>query len=161
MKSMTLARRTAVVVAALAALVAVPARAEAPPSLAPLVLDKARNWAEALAACDITRFLLTDPDVTSNTTIIAPGEGSLRILYPPLYVPPNLFYAPSMLQAFETLQARGEVDRKSVAVARFRLASDVLPNFRRGDTVEKTFLTDQMKLCNVLTDGVAAEKPKK
>lgn len=161
MKSMTLARRTAVVVAALAALVAVPARAEAPPSLVPLVLDKARNWAEALAACDITRFLLTDPDVTSNTTIIAPGEGSLRILYPPLYVPPNLFYAPSMLQAFETLQARGEVDRKSVAVARFRLASDVLPNFRRGDTVEKTFLTDQMKLCNVLTDGVAAEKPKK
>lgn len=158
---MTRARRTAVVLAALVALAAVPARAEVPPSLAPLMLGKAENWADALAACDLTRFLLSDPDVTSNTTIITPGEGALRILYPPLYMPPNLFYAPSMLETFETLQARGEVDRKSVAAARFRLASAVLPNFRRGDTVGKIFLTDQMKLCNVLTDGVSAEKPGK
>lgn len=161
MVAMTRARRTAVVLAALAVLAATPVRAEAPPSLAPLTLDKAQDWADALAACDITRFLLTDPDVTSNTTIVAPGEGALRILYPPLYVPPSLFYAPSMLATFETLRARGEVDRKSVAAARFRLASEVLPNFRRGDTVEKAFLADQMKLCNVLTDGVAAEKAKK
>ncbi len=156
---MTSLRRVAAASAAFVVLAASQAHAEAPAILAPLALDKAQNWGEALAACDVTRFLLTDPDVTSNT-IIAPGDGAPRILYPPLYMPPNLFYAPSLLQAFETLQARGEVDRKSVADARFRLASAVVPRFRKGDTLEKTFLADQMKLCNVLTDGVAAQKPK-
>lgn len=147
--------------AALAALVLTgAAHAEAPPLLALLDVNKAQGWGEALAACDITRFLLTDPDVTANT-IIAPGDGALRILYPPLYTPPSLFYAPSLLEAFETLRARGEVDRKSVADARFRLASAIVPKFRRGDTADKLFLSDQMKLCNVLTDGVAAQKGKK
>lgn len=112
-----------------------------------------------MAACDITRFLLTDPDVTAST-IIAPGDGALRVLYPPLYTPPNLFYAPSLLEAFETLQARGEVDRRSVVDARYRLASTIVPRFRKGDTAEKLFLQDQMKLCNVLTDGVAQQSKK-
>jgi hypothetical protein len=147
--------------AAIAALtVAGSAHAASPPApalLAPLDVDKARSWGEALAACDVTRFLLSDPDVTAST-IIAPGAGSPRILYPPLYIPPNLFYAPSLQEAFETLRARGEVDRKSVADARYRLAVAIVPSFHKGDTVEKTFLADQMKLCNVLTDGVAAQK---
>lgn len=154
---MTRRRRTAVVVAALAVLTAVQAQAETPASLAPLSLDKAGTWGEALAACDITRFLLSDPDVTSNSVIVA-GDGGLRILYPPLYVPPNLFYATSLQGAFETLRARGEVDRRSVADARFRLASAVVPRFRKGDAAEKAFLADQMKLCNLLTDGVASQK---
>jgi hypothetical protein len=147
----------AAIAAALAALVLTgTAQAEAPPSplLALLDVNKAQGWGEALAACDMTRFLLSDPDVTANT-IIAPGDGALRILYPPLYIPTGLFYAPSLAEAFETLQSRGEVDRKSVADARFKFASAIVPKFRRGDTVEKAFLTDQMKLCNVLTDGVA------
>ena len=131
-----------------------------PPLLASLDVNKAQGWGDALAACDLTRFLLTDPDVTANT-IIAPGEGSLRVLYPPLYTPPNGFYAPSIQQAVHTLEKRGEVDRKSVIDARFRLASAIVPKFRKGDAVEKAFLTDQMKLCNVLTDGVAARKPNK
>jgi hypothetical protein len=147
-----------VLAAALAATVfagAAHAGAPPPPLLAPLDVNKAQNWGEALAACDLTLFLLSDPDVTAST-IIAPGAGSPRFLYPPLYMPSNLFYAPSLLEAFETLRARGEVDRKSVADARYRLALTIVPSFRRGDTVEKTFLADQMKLCNVLTDGVAA-----
>lgn len=154
---MTRRRRTAVLVAAFAALAAVQAHAETPASLAPLSLDKAQTWGEALAACDVTRFLLSDPDVMSNAVIVA-GDGGLRILYPPLYVPPNLFYATSLQRAFDALSARGEVDRKSVADARFRLASAVVPRFRKGDAVEKAFLADQMKLCNLLTDGVAAQK---
>lgn len=144
--------------AVLVALASAPARAEAPANLAPLDLDRAQTWAEALAACDVTRFLLSDPDVTSNTTIVA-ADGALRILYPPLYTPPNLFYAPSLLRTFSTLEASGEVDRKSVAAARFRLASAVVPRFRKGNTVERMFLADQMKLCSVLFDGVPAEKP--
>jgi hypothetical protein len=146
------------VLAAAVAVLAVAGSAQAasppPPLLAPLDVDKAQGWGEALAACDLTRFLLSDPDVSAST-IIAPGEGSPRFLYPPLYMPPNLFYAPSLLEAFETLRARGEVDRKSVADARYRLAVAIVPRFHKGDTVEKTFLADQMKLCNVLTDGVA------
>lgn len=155
-------RRAVAALATITALIAIPAHAEAPPSplLAPLDVNKAQTWGEALAACDMTRFLLSDPDVTANT-IIAPGDGALRILYPPLYIPPGLFYAPSLAEAFETLRAKGEVDRQSVADARFRFANAIVPKFRKGDTVEKAFLTDQMKLCNVLTDGVAAQKQKK
>ena len=145
--------------ATFSALTAASAHAAAPPLLAPLDVNKAQGWGEALAACDITRFLLTDPDVTAST-IIAPGDGALRVLYPPLYTPPNLFYAPSLLEAFETLQARGEVDRRSVVDARYRLASTIVPRFRKGDTAEKLFLQDQMKLCNVLTDGVAQQSKK-
>lgn len=140
--------------ALLAILAVSPAHAGAPPLLAPLDVNKAQGWGEALAACDITRFLLTEPDVTASS-IIAPGDGALRVLYPPLYTPPTLFYAPSLLEAFEILRARGEVDRRSVADARFRLASAVVPGYRKGDAIEKAFLQDQMKLCNVLTDGVA------
>lgn len=138
------------------ALTAASAYAAAPPLLAPLDVNKAQGWGDALAACDITRFLLTDPD-TSASSIIAPGDGALRVLYPPLYTPPNLFYAPSLLEAFETLRARGEVDRQSVSDARFRLASAIVPRFHKGDAAQKIFLQDQMKLCNVLTDGVAKQ----
>lgn len=159
---MTSLRRVAAFVAFIiaAASQAQAASPPAPPLLAPLDVNKAQNWGEALAACDITRFLLSEPDVSAST-IIAPGDGALRTLYPPLFMPPNLFYAPSLLQAFQTLEGRGEVDRKSVADARFRLANAVVPRFRKGDTVEKAFLADQMKLCNVLTDGVEGQKPKK
>jgi hypothetical protein len=150
-----LRRAFAAAIAVLA--VAGSAHAASPPLLAPLDVNKAQSWGEALAACDVTRFLLSDPDVTAST-IIAPGAGAPRVLYPPLFIPPNLFYAPSLQEAFETLRARGEVDRKSVADARYRLAAAIVPSFRKGDTVEKTFLADQMKLCNVLTDGVAAQK---
>src|ERR1044072_4524639 len=106
------------------------ARAEAPPLLASLDVNKAQGWGDALAACDLTRFLLTDPAVTANT-IIAPGEGSLRVLYPPRYTPPNGFYAPSIQQGVHTLERRGEVDRKRVIGARFRLASTIVPKFRK------------------------------
>ncbi len=144
--------------AACAALTSAGAHAQAPPALlAPLDVNKAQGWGDALAACDLTLFLLSDPDVTAST-IIAPGAGSPRFLYPPLYTPPNLFYAPSILEAFHTLEARKEVDRKSVVDARYRLAVAIVPRFHKGDTVEKTFLADQMKLCNVLTDGVAKAK---
>lgn len=152
---MTSLRRVAAAVAFI--LIASQARAGTPPPLlAPLDVNKAQGWAEALAACDITRFLLTDPAVTANNIISPSG-----LLYPPLFIPPNLFYAPSMMEAFETLRARGEVQRKDVADARLRLANAVVPKFHKGDAVEKAFLADQMKLCNVLTDGVEGQKPKK
>jgi len=147
---------------ALAACVAFasPVSAQERPSIAVLDVNRAQNWAEALAACDITRFLLTDPDVTASA-IIAPGEGAPQFLYPPLYTPPNVLYTPSLLKTFEILQARGEVDRKSLTDARFRLANTVVPSFRKGDATDKAFLSDQMKLCNVLSDGVVVPSPQK
>ncbi|AAK24559.1 hypothetical protein [Caulobacter vibrioides] len=151
--------RLLLVLATFAALVS-PAIAEEQSALNVLDLNKAQNWAEALAACDVTRFLLTDPDVTAST-IIAPGEGAPQFLYPPLFTPPNVLYTPSLLRTFEILQARGEVDRKSLADARFRFANAVVPSFQKGDAIAKAVLSDQMKLCNVLTDGVASEAPRK
>jgi hypothetical protein len=137
------------------ALVAGPSLAAEPTTLA-LDINGLQNWADALAACDMTSFLMSDPDLEAGT-IIAPGVGSGRILYRPLYLPPNLLYAPSLLQSFEVLEAKGEVDRKSVVDARYKFASAIVPKFHKASEADKAFLVDQMKLCNVLTDGIMAK----
>jgi hypothetical protein len=156
---MTRLRQTLIAAVALAAvLIAAPSLAAEPTTLKALDINRLQNWADALAACDMTSFLMSDPDLEAGT-IIAPGVGSGRILYRPLYLPPNLLYAPSLLQAFEVLQAKGEVDRKSVVDARYKFASAIIPKFHKASEADKAFLVDQMKLCNVLTDGVMA-KPK-
>jgi hypothetical protein len=154
-------RQTLIAAVALAtALVAAPSLAAEPTTLKALDINRLENWADALAACDMTSFLMSDPDLEAGT-IIAPGVGSGSILYRPLYLPPNLFYAPSLLQAFEVLQAKGEVDRKSVGDARYKFASAIIPKFHKASEADKAFLVDQMKLCNVLTDGVMAKaRPK-
>ena len=133
--------------------VAWPGQADEASPLKMLDINKAQGWADALAACDMTRFLLSNPDLDAGT-IIAPGTGSGRILYKPLYIPPNLFYAPSLLEAYQKLRAAGEVDHKSMADARYHFASEIIPKFHKADAADKAFLADQMKLCNVLTDGV-------
>jgi hypothetical protein len=158
---MTRLRQTLIAAVALAmALVAGPSLAAEPTTLKALDINRLQNWADALAACDMTSFLMTDPDLEAGT-IIAPGVGGGSILYRPLYLPANLFYAPSLLQAFEVLQAGGEVDRKSVADARYKFASTLIPKFHKASEADKAFLVDQMKLCNVLTNGVMAKaKPK-
>jgi hypothetical protein len=145
--------------AALAAvLVAAPGSAAEPSRLAALDINKAKGWADALAACDMTRFLLSAPNLEADT-IIAPGGGAGRILYKPLFLPPNLFYTPSLLEAFERLQTADEVKRDDVVKARYGFASAIIPKFHGASDADKAFLADQMKLCNVLTDGVMA-KPK-
>lgn len=150
---MTNARQILAVAASFAALlVAAPSQA-APASsalLASLDINKAQGWADALAACDMTRFFLASHDLEAGT-IIAPGGG---ILYKPLYLPEKTLYTPSLNDALDTLVTVGQVKRDDVVKARYRFASTLIPQFHKAGETDKDFLKDQMKLCNVLTDDV-------
>jgi hypothetical protein len=149
---MTRIRQIITLSAALMALaVAAPSRAAEPSILSSLDINKAKGWGDALAACDMTRFFLSKPDLEAGT-IIAPGDGG--ILYKPLFIPTKLLYTPSLLEAFKTLERAGEVKRQEVVDARFAFASTLIPEFHRTGEVDQAFLQDQMKLCNVLTDDV-------
>jgi hypothetical protein len=148
---MTRIRQIIAAVAAFAALaVAAPSHAAEPSIFASLDINKAKGWGDALAACDMTRFFLSNPDLEAGT-IIAPGGG---ILYKPLFIPTKLLYTPSLMDAFDTLELVGQVKREEVVKARFDFASALIPQFHKAGEVDKTFLRDQMKLCNVLTDDV-------
>jgi hypothetical protein len=148
---MTRLRQILAVAASFAALlVAAPSQAAETSIFAPLDITKAKGWGDALAACDITRFFLSNPDLEAGT-IIAPGGG---ILYKPLFIPEKMLYTPSLLEAFNTLKAAGQVKREEVVEPRFEFASTLIPQFHNAGEVDKGFLKDQMKLCNVLTDDV-------
>lgn len=148
---MTRIRQMITLSAALMALVVVtPARAAESSIFASLDINKAKGWGDALAACDMTRFFLSNPDLEAGT-IIAPGGG---ILYKPLFIPEKTLYTPSLQEALNTLVLVGQVKREEVVEARFEFASTLIPKFHRAGEVDKAFLKDQMKLCNVLTDDV-------
>lgn len=148
---MTRIRQIIAAVASFAALaVAAPSHAAEPSIFASLDINKAKGWGDALAACDMTRFFLSNPDLEAGT-IIAPGGG---ILYKPLFIPTKLLYTPSLMDAFDTLELVGQVKREEVVKARFDFASALIPQFHKAGEVDKAFLRDQMKLCNVLTDDV-------
>jgi hypothetical protein len=153
-------RLRAAIAAALAALVlAGTAHAEAPPSplLAPLDVNKAQSWGEALAACDMTRFLLSDPGRDGQHHHRARRRRAADPLSAALYPDgPVLCPVPGRGVRDVAGARRGRSQERGRRPLRF--ASTIVPKFRKGDTVEKAFLTDQMKLCNVLTDGVAAQR---
>jgi hypothetical protein len=140
----------AVAAASVAVLLAAPGQAAEPSMLNSLDINKAQGWADALAACDMTRFFLSSPDLEAGT-IIAPGGG---ILYKPLFIPEKTLYTPSLNDALDTLMTVGQVKRADVVKARYAFASTLIPKFHRAGEVDKDFLKDQMKLCNILTDDV-------
>jgi hypothetical protein len=134
-------------------LIAAPGQAAEASVFAPLDINKAQGWADALAACDMTRFFLSNPDLEAGT-IIAPGGG---ILYKPLFIPEKTLFTPSLNDALDTLQKAKQVKRDDVVKARYGFASTLIPQFHKAGEVDKAFLRDQMKLCNVLTDDVKAK----
>ena len=149
---MTRTRQILSLSAALMALIVVaPAQAAGPSVFTSLDINKAKGWGDALAACDMTRFFLSKPDLEAGT-IIAPGDGG--ILYKPLFIPTKLLYTPSLFEAFNTLERAGQVKRQEVVEARFQFASTLIPQFHKAREADQAFLQDQMKLCNVLTDDV-------
>lgn len=144
-------RQILAVAASFAALVvAAPSQAAESSMLTSLDINKAQGWADALAACDMTRFFLSSPDLEAGT-IIAPGGG---ILYRPLFIPEKTLFTPSLNEALDTLVQARQVKREDVVEARYAFASTLIPKFHRAGEVDKAFLKDQMKLCNVLTDDV-------
>ena len=145
------ARQILAAAAASAALLTVaPSQAAGPSLLASLDINEAQGWGDALAACDMTRFFLSSPDLEAGT-IIAPGGG---VLYKPLFLPEKTLYTPSLNDALNTLEKAGQVKRADVVSARYWFASSLIPQFHKAGEVDKDFLRDQMKLCNVLTDDV-------
>src|SRR5512142_2513668 len=67
-------------------------------------LNKLDNWADAIAVCDITRFLLTDPDLSADEILVGGKDNTHTILYRPLYAPPTNFFSDAMREAFSNVR---------------------------------------------------------
>jgi hypothetical protein len=110
-------------------------------------LNKLDNWTDAIAVCDVTRFLLTDPDTSADAIIVA-GRGNTHVaLYKPLYQPPTSFFSDVMRQAFEQLQKRGLVTFADYSRARVRYAGRMIDAYAGATMAEKHDLVDKMELC--------------
>lgn len=110
-------------------------------------LNKLDNWSDALAVCDVGRFLLTDPDLSADV-IFVPGAGhTLAALSAPLYVPLTNFFSDAMRQAFSNVKKAGFVSEQSYSKARLHYASAMLNSYRGASMSDKKFLMDQMDLC--------------
>jgi len=110
-------------------------------------LNKLDNWSDAIAVCDITRFLLTDPDLTADA-IIVPGRGNTHtVLYRPLYVPPSNFFSDAMRETFENVRKAGFVTADSYNVSRLHYATVMIDAYRSASLADKRYMMDQMDLC--------------
>jgi len=110
-------------------------------------LDKLSDWSEALAVCDITRFLLTDPDIRADVILVAGRDNSHTALYKPLYIPPNSFFSEVMQKAYENVRRTGHVTPSAYSDARIHYAARMLDAYRSASVAEKHTLMDQMDLC--------------
>lgn len=110
-------------------------------------LAKLDNWADAIAVCDVTRFLLTEPD-TSADAIVLPGRNNTRVaLYKPLYQPPTNFFSDVMRLTFERVQKSGFVTLDAYSQARTRYAGLMINAYSSASLAEKHHMSDQMELC--------------
>ena len=124
----------------------VPASAD---SLTNYDVRKAETWADALAICDVTKFLLSEPKLDSEV-IIAPVPGGSEVaLRRPLFLPPTNFYSEVMKETYEKVLQAGQVTGTAYAEARLRYAKLMLGAYHNTPE-EKVFLADQMKTCYAL-----------
>ena len=110
-------------------------------------LNKLNNWSEAIAVCDVTRFLLTDPDTTADVIVVPGRDNSHTALYKPLYQPPTNFFSDVMRQTFERVAKAGQTDRASYARARIHFASQMISAYSGATLADKHYMADQMELC--------------
>lgn len=110
-------------------------------------LNKLDNWSDALAVCDITRFLLTDPDVNADAILVSGHDNTRVVLYRPLYAPPTNFFSDAMREAFENVRKAGFVTAESYGRARIHYAGQMINAYRSATLAEKRYLLDQMDLC--------------
>ena len=113
-------------------------------------VSKAETWADALAICDVTRFLLSEPNLDAEV-IISPMPGNVHVpLYKPYFIPPSSFYSDAMRETFERVQKAGQVNTESYGQARMRYTKLMLPAYRYASGADRAFLADQMKTCYAL-----------
>jgi len=124
-------------------------------------LNKLDNWSDALAVCDVNRFLLTNPDLNADAILVA-GQGNTHIaLYKPLYAPPNNFFSDVMHEAFDNVRRAGFVTPDSYNRARLRYASRMLDAYKGATFAEKRYMMDQMDLCYHLAARAGVKLPMK
>jgi len=128
--------------ALLAAFAAQPAQAAGLRPVSAYSLDSLNNWSDAIAVCDVTRFLLTDPDLSADVISV---KGVT--LYAPLYIPPTTFFSKAMRETYINLRRTGAVNEQSVGQARIRYAQMMQDSYRHASSADKKFLLDQMDTC--------------
>lgn len=129
----------------IALLTAVPASAG---SIRDYDVQKAETWADALAICDVTRFLMTKPKLESDV-IIASGNSHVP-LYKPYFMPPSGFFSEAMEATFERVRKAGQATPKAYSDARLRYARLMLSAYTDASLADQAFLDDQMKTCYAL-----------
>jgi hypothetical protein len=110
-------------------------------------LNKLDNWADALAVCDVTRFLLTDPDLNADAIIVTGHDNSATVLYRPLYAPPTNFFSDAMREAFANVRKAGFVTPDAYSKARIHYATAMLGAYHSATLGEKRYMMEQMDLC--------------
>jgi hypothetical protein len=110
-------------------------------------LNKLDNWADAIAVCDVTRFLLTDPDTNADAILVTGQDNTHTALYRPLFQPPNNFFSRVMRETFERVEKAGFVTRDSYARARVHYAGLMISAYSSATQTEKRYMADQMELC--------------
>jgi hypothetical protein len=135
-------------IVSLAAMIwSVPASADA---MKDFDVQKVDSWADALAICDTTRFLLSDPKLDSNVIISAMPNSSHIALYRPYFIPTSGFYSDAMKETFERVQKANFVTADSYNKARLRYARLMLQAYPYATSADQAFLADQMKTCYAL-----------
>lgn len=123
-------------------------------------ISRAEGWSEALALCDLTEFLLTDPALSADVILARDdGTGQFRPLYGPRFIPPNLLYDGDVKRAYYRLRRAGEVDARSVGEARSAVDRAMLRAFRRYSSTERRFLEKQAETCDGLLTDVRTRYP--
>ena len=110
-------------------------------------LNKLDNWSDAIAVCDVTRFLLTDPDTNADAIVVTGRQSTHIALYKPLYAPPTNFFSEVMRATFEHVQQAGLATPNSYSQSRLHFATEMIGAYRGATLTEKRYMADQMELC--------------
>jgi hypothetical protein len=110
-------------------------------------LNKLDTWSDAIAVCDITRFLLTDPDTSADAIMVAGRDNTRVTLYKPLYQPPNNFFSDVMRETFDRVQQAGLTNFETYSRSRLHYASRMISAYSGVTLAEKRYLANQMSLC--------------
>ncbi|HUO98755.1 MAG TPA: hypothetical protein VMU01_08800 [Rhizomicrobium sp.] len=113
-------------------------------------VTKADTWADALAICDVTRFLLSDPKLESDVIIAAAPNDPHVALYKPYFIPPSGFYSDVMKQVYERVLKAGLVTSDAYSKARLHYAQVMFDAYSHDSMADKAFLAEQMKTCYAL-----------
>jgi hypothetical protein len=114
-------------------------------------LNKLNSWADALAVCDVNRFLLTEPDVNADVLLVPGNDNSRIALYHPLYVPPSSFFSSVIREAYNNVRKAGLVTPESYHKARIHYAGRMISVYRSASFADKRHMRDQMELCYILS----------